>query len=88
MFSDDVIGKMKKGAILINTARGAIADTDAVARALESGQLGGCKFAAGAVTDSMAVAVALLQIRRAGPYRKPKAAYSAYELCRNPAAAA
>eukprot|EP00891_Asterochloris_glomerata_P002127 jgi/Astpho2/2127/Aster-00603 len=41
MFNDDVIGKMKKGAILINTARGAIADTDAVARALESGQLGG-----------------------------------------------
>ena len=43
MFNDDVIGRMKKGAILINTARGAIADTDAVARALESGQLGGCK---------------------------------------------
>ncbi len=46
MFNDDVIGKMKKGAILINTARGAIADTDAVARALESGQLGGCESAA------------------------------------------
>lgn len=32
---------MKKGAILVNNARGAIADRDAVKEACESGQLGG-----------------------------------------------
>ena len=32
---------MKKGAHLVNTARGGICDTDAIVEALESGQLGG-----------------------------------------------
>jgi formate dehydrogenase len=32
---------MKRGAYLVNTARGKICDRDAVARALESGQLAG-----------------------------------------------
>lgn len=41
MFNDDLIAKMKRGAYLINTARGKICDRDAVARALESGQLAG-----------------------------------------------
>jgi formate dehydrogenase len=41
MFNDALIGKMKKGAYLVNTARGKICDRDAVARALESGQLAG-----------------------------------------------
>ena len=41
MFNDDLIGKMKRGAYLVNTARGKICDRDAVARALESGQLAG-----------------------------------------------
>ena len=39
MFNKENIGKMKKGAYLINTARGGICDRDAVAEALESGQL-------------------------------------------------
>ena len=39
MFNKETIGKMKKGAYLINTARGGICDRDAVAEALESGQL-------------------------------------------------
>jgi formate dehydrogenase len=41
MFNDALIAKMKRGAYLVNTARGKICDRDAVARALESGQLAG-----------------------------------------------
>ena len=41
LFSDSLIGKMKRGAYLVNTARGKICDRDAVAQALESGQLAG-----------------------------------------------
>ncbi len=41
MFNDALIGTMKRGAYLVNTARGKICDRDAVARALESGQLAG-----------------------------------------------
>ncbi|MFM9848106.1 MAG: NAD-dependent formate dehydrogenase [Hyphomicrobiaceae bacterium] len=41
MFNDALLGKMKRGAYLVNTARGKICDRDAIARALESGQLAG-----------------------------------------------
>jgi formate dehydrogenase len=41
LFNHALIGKMKKGAYLVNTARAKIADRDAVVRALESGQLAG-----------------------------------------------
>jgi len=41
MFDEELIGKMKRGAYLVNTARGKICDRDAVARACESGQLAG-----------------------------------------------
>ena len=41
MFNDELIAKCKKGAYIINTARGKICDKDAIARALESGQLSG-----------------------------------------------
>jgi formate dehydrogenase len=41
LFDDALIGTMKRGAYLVNTARGKICDRDAVARALESGQLAG-----------------------------------------------
>jgi formate dehydrogenase len=41
LFDDKLIGTMKRGAYLINTARAKIADRDAVVRALESGQLAG-----------------------------------------------
>jgi formate dehydrogenase len=40
-FNDALIGKMKRGAYLINTARAKICDRDAIVRALESGQLAG-----------------------------------------------
>ncbi|MEV4358067.1 NAD-dependent formate dehydrogenase [Nonomuraea sp. NPDC049625] len=41
LFGDELIGSMKRGAYLINTARAKIADRDAIVRALESGQLAG-----------------------------------------------
>jgi formate dehydrogenase len=41
LFDDRMIARMKRGAYLINTARGKIADRDAVARALKSGQIAG-----------------------------------------------
>jgi formate dehydrogenase len=41
LFDARMIGRMKRGAYLINTARGKICDRDAVASALRSGQLAG-----------------------------------------------
>ncbi len=41
MFDEEMISKMKRGAYLVNTARGKICDRDAIARALDSGQLAG-----------------------------------------------
>lgn len=41
MFDDKMIAKMKRGAYIVNTARGKICDRDAVARALKNGQLAG-----------------------------------------------
>jgi formate dehydrogenase len=41
LFDENLIGRMKRGAYLVNTARGKICDRDAVARACESGQLAG-----------------------------------------------
>jgi formate dehydrogenase len=41
LFNASMISKMKRGAYLVNTARGKICDRDAVAKALETGQLAG-----------------------------------------------
>jgi formate dehydrogenase len=41
LFDDALIGKMKRGSYIVNTARGKICDRDAIARALESGRLAG-----------------------------------------------
>jgi formate dehydrogenase len=41
MFDDAMIGRMKRGAYIVNTARAKICDRDAIVRALESGKLAG-----------------------------------------------
>lgn len=41
LVNDELLSHFKKGAWLVNTARGAICDKDAVAKALKSGQLSG-----------------------------------------------
>ena len=41
LFDEAMINKMKKGSYIVNTARGKICDKDAIAAALESGQLAG-----------------------------------------------
>ncbi len=41
LFNKELIAKMKPGSYLVNTARGRIADRDAVVEALESGHLAG-----------------------------------------------
>jgi formate dehydrogenase len=41
LFDDEMIARMKRGAYLVDTARGKICDRDAIVRALESGQLAG-----------------------------------------------
>lgn len=39
MFNDDAFSKIKKGARIINVARGAVIDDHALARALDAGQV-------------------------------------------------
>ncbi len=41
MFGEEMISKMKRGAYLVNTARGKICDRDAIAKALNNGHLAG-----------------------------------------------
>src|SRR4029077_13535164 len=41
LFNDKLIGMMKRGSYIVNTARGKIVDRDAIVRALQSGQLAG-----------------------------------------------
>merc|ERR1719158_2430269 len=41
MFNKELISKMKRGAYIVNTARGKICDRNAIVKALEAGQLGG-----------------------------------------------
>lgn len=39
MFNDDAFGKIKKGARIINVARGGVIDDHALARAIDAGQV-------------------------------------------------
>ncbi len=41
LFDADMLSKMKRGSYIVNTARGKICDRDAIAAALESGQIAG-----------------------------------------------
>ena len=44
MFNDEAFGKMKKGARIVNVARGGVIDEAALARALDNGQVAQVKF--------------------------------------------
>ena len=44
LFDQTMLTNMKKGAYLVNTARGAIVDRDALVKVLESGHLAGMCF--------------------------------------------
>lgn len=39
MFNDDAFGRIKKGARIINVARGGVIDDHALARAIDAGQV-------------------------------------------------
>ncbi len=41
LLDDDAFGRMRQGAVVLNTSRGALIDAEAAVRALKSGQLGG-----------------------------------------------
>ena len=51
LFDIETLSRMKSGSVLINTARGAIVDEDALADVLESGQLAGAGLDTFAVVD-------------------------------------
>lgn len=50
MFDKDRIAKLKKGVFIVNNARGAIMDAQAVADACSSGQIAGNSFLSNRLT--------------------------------------
>jgi len=70
MFDADMMGRMKRGAYLVNTARGGICDPDAIAHALETGKL------AGYATDTRLLPSGL-QVHVAGASLSAQARYAA-----------
>lgn len=53
LMNDAAFGKMKRGAFFINVSRGNLVDEAALARALDSGRLGGCAMDVGRAPDQM-----------------------------------
>jgi D-3-phosphoglycerate dehydrogenase / 2-oxoglutarate reductase len=49
LFGDEVFGKIKKGARIVNVARGGVIDDAALARALDAGQVAGVRSLAAAI---------------------------------------
>lgn len=52
LFGDEVFGKIKKGARIVNVARGGVIDDAALARALDAGQVAGVRSPLASISDS------------------------------------
>jgi formate dehydrogenase len=72
MFDADMMGRMKRGAYLVNTARGGICDPAAIAHALETGKLAG--YAADTSTKLLPSG---MQVQVAGSTLSAQARYAA-----------
>lgn len=72
------IGRLKPGAIIVNTARGAVVDEDALAEALEEGRLGGAGIDV-FDTEPPPPAHPLLRVKAPGLVLTPHLAGSAYD---------
>jgi formate dehydrogenase len=72
MFDADMMGRMKRGAYLVNTARGGICDPAAIAHALETGKLSG--YAADTSTKLLPSG---MQVQVAGSTLSAQARYAA-----------
>lgn len=76
LFGDEVFGKMKKGARIVNVARGGVIDDAALARALDAGQVAGVRSHAASISG-------VCDLQLCAPYSQ-RGARSVTRDCRGP----